>query len=197
VAAVADSDQVDGVRSGRVPYQRCPNCGLTAYSPPAHAAPTTCSECCATLHADARLFHDVAAECPESLRRRLSPDVTAPANARRAVREMHAAIGDAQLPDVELMVSELVTNAIEHGTPGGHSPLLLEVDAGPRGTRVRVTDEGDGFHPHISEPGSGSYRGRGLLIVDQLSDRWGVSNGSATTVWFELDAGPAVVAQRA
>ena len=175
-----------------MPYLRCPNCGLTAYSPPAHVAMTTCSECCATLHADARLFQDLDAEIPESFSRRLSPDVTAPANARRAVRELRATIGEPQLPDVELMVSELVTNAIEHGTPDGQCPLLLEVDAGPRGVRVRVSDQGDSFEPHVPEPGADTHRGRGLLIVDQLSDRWGVFNGSGATVWFELDPAPAV-----
>jgi len=180
-----------------VPYMRCPNCGLTAYSASAHASPTICSECCATLRADARLFQDMAADRPDSLSRRLSPDVTAPGSARRAVRELNGAIGKGQLQDVELMVSELVTNAVEHGIPNGHVPLLLEVDAGPRGVRVRVTDEGDGFEPHLPELGSDTRRGRGLLIVDQLSDRWGVSNGSGTTVWFELDVLPSAVAQPA
>jgi hypothetical protein len=50
--------------------------------------------------------------------------------------------------------------------------------------RAEVRDDGSGF-----DPGRPRFEfskgGAGLVLVDELSDRWGVRPGS-TTVWFEL-----------
>ena len=41
-------------------------------------------------------------------------------------------------------------------------------------------------------PGADAVSGRGILLVDALSNRWGFEiHGSGKTVWFELDAGDA------
>ena len=83
----------------------------------------------------------------------------------------------------ELLVSELVTNAIEHGGSGG----VVEVEALPAGLRVSVTDHAPG-RPQVQHPRTDQPTGRGLSIVDQLSRWWGVEAAAGgKTVWFEVD----------
>lgn len=86
-----------------------------------------------------------------------------------------------------LLVSELVTNAIRHGSPPVR--LSLHLDREPGSLRVEVTDSSPS-PPKVGgtvEPDQTG--GRGLLIVQQLAARWG-SNVPASrlgkTVWFEL-----------
>ena len=50
-----------------------------------------------------------------------------------------------------------------------------------------MTDDGHGFEPRHSAPNRDSASGWGLYLVDQLADRWGVTNTHGTSVWFELD----------
>jgi anti-sigma regulatory factor (Ser/Thr protein kinase) len=173
-----------------VPYLRCPNCGVTAYSAPSYAGSATCSNCCARLREDARVYHDVTADRPGTLARRLSSDVTAPARARRAAAELRTTIGAAHFPDVELLISELVTNAVQHGRHDGERSIGLEIEVRPGQVRVSVDDQGAGFEPP-PEATNGQPRGRGLMIVDRLASRWGIEPRPPTTVWFELDTGRA------
>lgn len=86
--------------------------------------------------------------------------------------------------DVALMVSELVTNAVVHAR--SHSQLLFHLDRSV--LRVEVHDWGGGVlvrrDPTPTQPG-----GRGLLIVQSLSQRWGTqSHEGGKVVWFEIDA---------
>jgi anti-sigma regulatory factor (Ser/Thr protein kinase) len=118
----------------------------------------------------------------ETLTLRLSGGPTAPARARKALRTLdHSLAGLSD--DVDLLVSELVTNSVRHA-----SAETIEVNAlcSPRGVRIEVTDPGPGFDPHIPqrEPGEGGY---GLFLVDTLADRWGVSHDSKSRVWAEID----------
>ena len=111
-------------------------------------------------------------------------DTKAPWHARRAVEQLGDEIDPELRPDVLLLVSELVTNSVKYGEPGA---LKLQIEArGPRKLRVEVIDQGDGFTPEardrpVNEPG-----GWGLHLVEALTDRWGVYEGS-THVWFEID----------
>jgi anti-sigma regulatory factor (Ser/Thr protein kinase) len=87
----------------------------------------------------------------------------------------------------ELLVSELVTNAVRHG---GGFDVTVSVELSPGGDRlhVGVTDSGHG-DPVIGSPQVRDEHGRGLQLVGLLADRWGVrrSRGSqGKTVWFEL-----------
>jgi anti-sigma regulatory factor (Ser/Thr protein kinase) len=82
-----------------------------------------------------------------------------------------------------LLTAEVVTNAILHA----RTPLKLEaVEVAGRGIRVSVTD-GNSNPPTKKDYGPSSPTGRGLHIVDAMSDRWGFDQSEAgKTVWFEL-----------
>jgi anti-sigma regulatory factor (Ser/Thr protein kinase) len=86
---------------------------------------------------------------------------------------------------VELMVSELATNCIRHERTSFHITILGSTQE----IRVEVTDSGSGT-PTMRSPGPDEPSGRGLQIVDMLSDSWGVEpeNPSGKTVWFTMPA---------
>ena len=89
---------------------------------------------------------------------------------------------------LELLTSELVTNAIRHGARDPHESILHRAGRTDGAIRVEVCDEGDGFDAEpeqgdLLEPG-----GHGLLLVDTLAERWGVKRGSPSCVWFEQPA---------
>jgi hypothetical protein len=81
-----------------------------------------------------------------------------------------------------LIVSELVTNSVKAN--GAHIRLVMAVDNDR--LRLGVTDDGSGWptrvDSEVSDPG-----GRGLEIVEKLSDRWGIErSGDEKCVWVEL-----------
>lgn len=88
-----------------------------------------------------------------------------------------------------LMVSELVTNAIEHGAGGVVTLSLLVTRAE---VRVLVRDGGSG-HPRCRTPSLDAESGRGLLIVEMLTAEcggtWGFDPGTRTT-WCALPFSP-------
>jgi anti-sigma regulatory factor (Ser/Thr protein kinase) len=91
--------------------------------------------------------------------------------------------------DARLLISELVTNAVQHTRsrlPGG-SVTLVVVDLG-YGIRVEVIDEGsERSVPVVCQDVSGT-NGRGLFLVESLSADWGyLGDGAGTTVWFRLE----------
>jgi anti-sigma regulatory factor (Ser/Thr protein kinase) len=93
---------------------------------------------------------------------------------------------------VALMVSELVTNALVHGSSG----FDVAVDRSADQVRVSVSDRGDGT-PEVRSPDSTEPHGRGLQIVEALSDEWGIIPNFAAgkTVWFQVS--PNLVTQDA
>lgn len=107
------------------------------------------------------------------------------ATARRHVRYALEAHTEASaLHDIELVVSELVTNAVRHG-PSGLIMLRLVTDAD--GTvSGEVVDQGDGVVA-IRDRNPDTAGGLGLPIVDTLTSAWGVRPGS-THVWFRFDS---------
>ena len=110
-------------------------------------------------------------------------DPTAPARARRAVEDFGATLDPSVVPDVKLLVSELITNSVKYGSGG---PVRLEVTSDePDHLRVEVIDDGVGFVPVARARERTEVGGWGLHMVEELSDRWGVHEGS-THVWFEL-----------
>lgn len=132
-------------------------------------------------------------ECVEQLQ--LDHDVTAPRAARAFVTRTLTGWGhpaDA-IEWFQLLVSELVSNAVLHGDGGielsvqqGHTD---DEDAGL--VRIEVRNQGHGA-PVMRRAQRNELSGRGLHLIDELSHRWGShsSNGS-TVVWFEGDPRPA------
>jgi anti-sigma regulatory factor (Ser/Thr protein kinase) len=83
-----------------------------------------------------------------------------------------------------LLVSEVATNAIRHGTP----PVRLSLRLEKTRLRVEVTDSSPVL-PELTTPNPEQPGGRGLQIVQQLAATWGASSSPrrlGKTVWFEL-----------
>ena len=111
----------------------------------------------------------------------LSPDAAGVVMARRAVGALP--LDPERVRDVKLVVSELVTNSVEHGGLRPEEHIELRARIGDDGAvRVEVRDEGPGPPPR-PDPGLG------WRIVDRIADRWGfLREGDRSCVWFELDA---------
>ena len=96
------------------------------------------------------------------------------------------AVGAPRISDLELVLTEVVTNAIRHGEPGG----AVRVAATPKAAFlcVQVTDDGPGLVPNPGAMASEEHGGFGLFIVERLTRRWGVTRENRQTrVWFEFD----------
>ena len=121
-------------------------------------------------------------------------DLTVPAapSAARAARHAMAGsglVGEGQQPTLLLLVSELVSNSVRHAglrpdqrirlrAHNANAHAYVEVcDAGRSGRVPAKRDQHDAL-----EPG-----GLGLVLVDEMADRWGVHcHADLTCVWFEL-----------
>lgn len=89
------------------------------------------------------------------------------------------------LHTLELVVSELVTNAIRHaGTEGG--TVQVRISLRDDSVLAEVRDAGPGFDAPEHPSPHGISSGFGLFLVDRLAERWGVSAGGPTRVWAEL-----------
>lgn len=95
-------------------------------------------------------------------------------------------VDETRRPDLELVVTEVVTNAVRHGTPG--SAVQLAATPKPEFLCVQVTDEGPGLVPRPGAMASDENGGFGLFIIEQLTRRWGITReNQRTRVWFEFD----------
>jgi anti-sigma regulatory factor (Ser/Thr protein kinase) len=113
----------------------------------------------------------------------------AASRARRLVEdELGGRVPADVLPDVVLLVTELVANGVRHGGAHAGTELRVLVQVRARALHVEVHNPG-----HASgavgrrSPDMGGGGGLGLHIVDRLASRWGVHEGANTAVWFELD----------
>lgn len=115
--------------------------------------------------------------------------VAAPSSVRTARRAVLDAVGDTLHPDgldaVLLATSEVVTNALEHGAP----PIELRLQCDDTRVRVEVRDASP-LPPRerSAAPGPAEVRGRGMVIVNRITDRWGIEElAEGKAVWFEVD----------
>ncbi|WP_432514797.1 ATP-binding protein [Kineococcus sp. SYSU DK001] len=101
---------------------------------------------------------------------------------RAAICRAHAA---SVLDSAELLVSELVGNGVRHAAP----PITLRVACdGSSGLQVHVSD-GEPNAPSPRRADAGAEDGRGMRLVDYISDAWGVQpHPEGKTVWFTLTA---------
>jgi signal transduction histidine kinase len=120
------------------------------------------------------------------LKLRIAGGRDAASTARHALDELEPRLQSRVLEDMRLLVSELVTNSIRHASVGSDDSLELAVAVARDQVRVEVTDLGPGFDPEPATP-SRDGGGFGLLMVDEVADRWGVDNDGETCVWFEIE----------
>lgn len=120
----------------------------------------------------------VAAHARELVRRQVGAWVT------RAGTGAARNIGLEEATDIiELLVSELVTNALRYG----RGPIGLRLLLSETSLVCEVADELDAA-PRLRAVNHGDEGGRGLHLVDQLSKRWGIrSTAHGKIVWFEVD----------
>ncbi|MFD7533144.1 ATP-binding protein [Streptomyces sp. NPDC059849] len=90
------------------------------------------------------------------------------------------------------IVAELAANAALHGRVPGRDFRLALTARRDGLVRIEVTDTRAERLPVASVPGRHAENGRGLLIVEALADRWGVTHGPVPrkTVWAEIDLVP-------
>ncbi|MFF8399736.1 SpoIIE family protein phosphatase [Streptomyces sp. NPDC016172] len=86
----------------------------------------------------------------------------------------------------ELIVSELVTNAIRHAEPPVQLRLIHDT------TLICEVSDGGTTAPHLRRARTYDEGGRGLLLVAQLTERWGTrQSATGKTIWAEQTLSPA------
>jgi two-component sensor histidine kinase len=103
---------------------------------------------------------------------------------RRRICEVFVSLDQDSLEDLQLTVTELVSNAYDHG----RHPRQLRLQREEASRRVRVeVEDASRDAPVLGQSRFDNTRGRGLIIVNNVSENWGVTwypNGK--TVWAEL-----------
>ncbi|MFB4294510.1 ATP-binding protein [Nonomuraea sp. ATR24] len=125
---------------------------------------------------------------PFRLEHRLAEEMGSITAARRIARDaMDAWDYHGSRDDVLLVVSELVTNALRHGS----GEPVLRITGGSWHVRVEVGDDAERL-PEARMPGPAD--GWGLHVIGELCTRWGVTpHTGGKVVWCELTAGERAV----
>jgi anti-sigma regulatory factor (Ser/Thr protein kinase) len=118
----------------------------------------------------------------------LEPSVAAPAEARRTVRSaLGSGLSDDTTDLAVLLTSELVTNAIRHGS--GQVTLVVNCSDGV--LAISVSDDAPTMPFVATGEDPLAVGGRGVLMVQRLAQEWGVTprgSGPGKVVWFRLPA---------
>lgn len=120
-------------------------------------------------------------------RRRFLPIPQAGARSRELVRERCAAWGvESVSEDAQMVVTELVSNAVEHAG----TPLDVIVTLSDDSLHLAVHD-GDPTPPQPQPVSLGRSRGRGLRLIESVAASWGsVLADTGKVVWATLRIGP-------
>ncbi|MFD8414835.1 ATP-binding protein [Streptomyces sp. NPDC059650] len=106
----------------------------------------------------------------------------------KAVPELRIAVREhlgRPCPELQLCVTELLTNVITHLGEG--TPVTLRITGRATRTRVELTDPDPRAWPVLRHAAGADECGRGLALLDAVALRWGVIQGDGTkTVWCEL-----------
>ncbi|WP_425412436.1 ATP-binding protein [Lentzea jiangxiensis] len=104
---------------------------------------------------------------------------------RHSTRRTLAHLDEECAEDAELLVTELVSNAYDHGHPPVGFRLCLVPDSPV--LRIEVEDGDRANLPQLGASRLGGERGRGLVLVDQLSLDWGFNvTTTGKVVWVDL-----------
>jgi anti-sigma regulatory factor (Ser/Thr protein kinase) len=101
--------------------------------------------------------------------------------------ELVGRVPDSVMPDLELLLTELVANGVRHGGADEHAELHLLLESRPPALHVEVVNPDHQGIVAQRTPDLTGGGGLGLHIVERLSSRWGVRQEPRTAVWFELD----------
>jgi anti-sigma regulatory factor (Ser/Thr protein kinase) len=110
--------------------------------------------------------------------------------ARRSVLSVQVDLPASIRHRLALLLSELVTNAIQHGGAGPDETVMVRVESTMERVRVEVHDPGsNGIAARDRLEPEGGY---GLLLLDRLSESWGHdrSDSGGSLAWFELTLDP-------
>jgi anti-sigma regulatory factor (Ser/Thr protein kinase) len=113
----------------------------------------------------------------------------APAAARKVVEGLETALDQQRVDQVRLLVTELVTNCVRHAGAGLETPITVSLELTATVLHVAVSNPGGAFEsPDPLGGADGSAEGgRGLMLVDEMADEWGVAQvAHGKQVWFRL-----------
>ena len=167
-----------------MPYVNCPRCGLRTYTAGGSLWPEACPGCGTRLR-PATGRHELRRQAP-CVTRNLDAEPRAPALARRALDPLAPDIGEDALDRLQLLVTELVTNSLRHGSLRDEDLILLDVYLNGETVYTEVHDDGVGFTPAAPNLDPVRASGWGLWLLDHLTTRWGIENQAGTTAWFEM-----------
>jgi anti-sigma regulatory factor (Ser/Thr protein kinase) len=167
-----------------MPYLECPGCRLSLYSAASHSwIADDCPVCGTSLVGAAKM--PPADGGTRTLSREFASTPGAVERARHALDGFIGELG----PDLHyqsvLLIGELVTNSVQHAR-ARNAVIALVVCVTPSTIRVEVSDDGEGFEPPPIPHGD-DESGRGLHILQELADRWGMPTAECGAVWFEID----------
>ena len=169
---------------------------VAAFATPVRSADEACQQVLCALGRDAGTDDDTAVlavhRCGSGMLEVRLPRTGPSARlARRGVRDVAAAHGvDGSV--AELLVSELVGNAIRHGGAGEDTDaVVLRVTVEQDVLRVELDDCSEHLPELPDAAGHGAESGRGLLLVSAMAARWGAhALPGGKRVWFEVAAQP-------
>ncbi|MFF0220195.1 ATP-binding protein [Streptomyces vinaceus] len=104
-------------------------------------------------------------------------------------------LDDGRADDIRLCVSELASNAVEHGTHGigARGVFHLRIDADDTHVHVEVEDDDPLATPRVRPDSEEATGGRGMAIVASLATAWGFEScafGGGKAVWSDFTTGP-------
>jgi anti-sigma regulatory factor (Ser/Thr protein kinase) len=114
----------------------------------------------------------------------------------RVIEALGGLLGDIEQSNLELIISELVTNCVRHaGMQEDTGRITVHAAVAPERLRIEVCDTGHGFDaraPRLRsfEASDGGLRpdgGLGLVLLDRLAASWGVAAEDEVCVWAEFD----------
>jgi anti-sigma regulatory factor (Ser/Thr protein kinase) len=115
----------------------------------------------------------------------LTADSLAPASARSVLSTfLETELSNELAYDAELLTSELVTNSVLHAGLVSSDVIWMELSLTDERLRVTVSDADAAFDTGGRRRDLGGW---GLVLVERVSDRWGVVRNKPNSVWFELD----------
>jgi two-component sensor histidine kinase len=115
--------------------------------------------------------------------RRMAHKPSSVPDARAALSPLEPVVDPHTFETLRLLVTELVTATVRHGTPSATHDIELWVSASRERIRVEVADSGRRAHTSAEGPGLSEL---GLHLVETLSDRCGTEGKGCDRFWLEL-----------